>query len=224
MNNKDYIRRMASFISEGFPENKVLVVGGPKDSGKTTGILFLSQAAVEAGYYVIHLNLKATTDSSDVKRQLEYFYSDLLNSIIGMDTGCILYNILSCPAIQRTWSAYFVQAMQLLVTMGVGGGLVYLFQKILTLRWLYITVLTVILSFFIYHTDVLYRLSFSVLQIEGCFSNGDWSTISCSLNAINKCDSRVLILFIRDIKNSNRIIYTSFLNTYTKLKKRKFHQ
>ena len=36
-------------------------------------------------------------------------------------------------------SAYFVQVMQLLVTMGVGGGLVYLLQKILTLRWHFIT-------------------------------------------------------------------------------------
>lgn len=75
-----------------------------------------------------------------------------------MDTGCILYNILSCPAIQRTWSAYFVQAMQLLVTMGVGGGLVYLFQKILTLRWLYITVLTVILSFL--YTILMYCIGY----------------------------------------------------------------
>ena len=45
--------------------------------------------------------------------------------------------------------------MQLLVTMGVGGGLVYLLRKILTLRWPFITVLfitmTVILMYRLKH-------------------------------------------------------------------------
>ena len=206
LNTKHYIREMAVFISEsGRKGRQVLVVGGPRDSGKTTGILFLSQAAIKVGYYVIHLNLKTTIGSSNIKRQMKYFYSDLLNGIIGMDsTNCILYNILSCPDIQRTWSGYFVQVMQLLVTISVGGGLAYLIQKTLALRWPFIMVLFIIMIAFLYlvtyHIDILYQLSFFVLQLEERVSNGDWSTIFCSLDAIKKCHSMAPILFIRDIK------------------------
>lgn len=154
---------------------------------------------------------------------MEYF----LNGIIGMDsTSCILYNILGCPAIQMTWSAYFVQVMQLLVTMGVGGGLAYLLQKILTLRWPFIIVLFITMTLILY---ILYRYTvsiiYSVLQLKERISKGNWSMIFCSLDAIKKCHSMLPTLSIRDIKNSNRIIYTSFLNIYnTWLKKRKFHQ
>lgn len=71
---------MAMFISTySVTRKKVLVISGAIDSGKTTGIQLLSRTAVNIGYYVIHLNLKGTTDSSDIKWTMEQFSSDLLS-------------------------------------------------------------------------------------------------------------------------------------------------
>ena len=37
---------------------RVLIVGGPRDSGKTTGLIFMASAAKSVGYSIIDINLK----------------------------------------------------------------------------------------------------------------------------------------------------------------------
>ena len=73
----------------------VLIVGGPKDSGKTTGIKFVSRAAVNLGYHSIHLNLKGTVDSSGVRKVMNEFTQDFLEEILKVNNvSCVYYNVL----------------------------------------------------------------------------------------------------------------------------------
>lgn len=45
--------------------NQVLIIGGPKDSGKTTGIMFISQAAIREEHYVVDLDLKGKVNKKE---------------------------------------------------------------------------------------------------------------------------------------------------------------
>ena len=52
VDSTEYTETLATFITNSTDRSSVLIIGGPKDSGKTTGIMFMSQAAIRAGYYM----------------------------------------------------------------------------------------------------------------------------------------------------------------------------
>ena len=65
LDSTEYTEKMATFINSLNDRNQVLIVGGPKDSGKTTGIMFISQAAIRAEHYVVELDLKGKVNKNE---------------------------------------------------------------------------------------------------------------------------------------------------------------
>ena len=56
MDSKEYIEKI--FVTNSTAKTRILSIGGSKDSGKTTGIIFLSCATINSGYYVVEQDLK----------------------------------------------------------------------------------------------------------------------------------------------------------------------
>ena len=67
LDSKEYIHNLIDFIND--EDSKIsycLIVGGAKNIGKTSGIIFVSEAASRLGHDVFHLNLKTIGDMLDV--------------------------------------------------------------------------------------------------------------------------------------------------------------
>ena len=207
LDSMEYTTKLVDFISDSTMRKSVLIVGGPKDSGKTTGIKFVSRAAENLGYHSIHLNLKGTVDSLGVKKVMNEFAQDFLEEILKVnDMYCAYSNVLLCPTIKESWNKFFDK---LIATLTMGGLVAISINFIFTrCRWYFIVLLLLAITVIVYSLveqnvvlRYMYRISFSALLIQQRISDGDWSTIFCCLNAIKGCDSMGPILFIRDVKN-----------------------
>ena len=131
LDSKEYIERTAMYMSRFssfYNTGKCsLIIGGPKDSGKTNRIDFL-RAAKDVGYHVIELNLKGLID---VKSALDTFSWEFLEGINDMndeDISCSYEKILHCPAIKRSWGLFFDKVITLCTTIGM-AAIGYLFQR-----------------------------------------------------------------------------------------------
>ena len=71
IDNKAYVITLVKYICDDTANT--LLVGGPKDSGKTMGLVFVLRAAKRIGYPVFELNLKGSMDEQSVKRVMEDF-------------------------------------------------------------------------------------------------------------------------------------------------------
>lgn len=72
--------------------DKILIVGGPKDSGKTIGIQFLSSATEDLGYHVVNLNLKGVTD---IKRAMNMFSKKLVSDVYNLKSISYIHDHLA---------------------------------------------------------------------------------------------------------------------------------
>ena len=128
---------------------------------------------------------------------MNLFSRKLLTNVYDLDSaGCVHHYLIHCPAIQESWNAHLDMTVRLLLSMGIGGALVYL----LRMRWhfainryyvlllfLAFNAIIYVLVIILYNSKMLYWLSFSVLLIQERISNGNWETLYCTLNAVAKC-------------------------------------
>ena len=228
LDSKEYIETMARYVSQSGSfyntGKRVLIVGGPKDSGKTNGIIFLSRAAEDVGYHVINLNLKGLVDA---KSALEMFSWQFIEDVYNMNDAqfsCVYVELLRCPAIERSWGMFFDKVVTLAMTIGV-ATISYLFQR----KWyeillLFLIVGTIAYCLNEYNPKILHHLSFTAFSIQERISNGDWPTIICSINAIANCHTMGPILFIRDVKNLQPKYLHMFFQSLHVLKEDKARQ
>ena len=196
-----------------------LIVGGPKDIGKTNGIIFLCRAAEDVGYRVICLNLKGLTNAHGA---LKMFSREFIMDVYNMNGEIFSYvyiELLRCPVIEESWDVFFDKVVTLATTMGV-AAISYLFHR----KWyeallLFLIVGAVGCCLNAYNPKILYQLSFTVFSIQERISNGDWPTIICSINAIANCHPIGPILFIRDIKTLQPKYLQTFSQVCMSLKK-----
>ena len=65
LDSKAYITALVKYISDDTISD-TLLVGGPKDSGKTKGLVFVLLAARKMGYAVFELNMKRSVDEQSL--------------------------------------------------------------------------------------------------------------------------------------------------------------
>ena len=81
LGNMKYIHKLVSFICSNVNKSNCMIIGGPRDSGKTTGLVFLSEAAQKLGHDVFHVNLKSATSSLDIEDIMHHFSWNVINAI-----------------------------------------------------------------------------------------------------------------------------------------------
>ena len=113
LDSKEYIHKLVDFIND--EDSKIsycLIVGGAKDIGKTTGIIFVSEAATRLGHDVFHLNLKTIGDMLDVGEVLRDFSWDVMEAIHNMnDVGklkCVYNNMMKCRKIKQSRKMWYI--------------------------------------------------------------------------------------------------------------------
>ena len=213
LDNKKYIHKLVSFVcTNGNKSNCGIIIGGPRDSGKTNGLVFLSEAAKKLGHNVFHINLKSVTSSLDVEDILHRFSWNIMNAIQNMeDTDtlqCVYNNIVKCHQIEQSWAMVIEWIKGIAAALGIIVATVFAvipsyvrFPKptwILMLLAVFYFLCWAIPNFSV---TVMYYTYFSGTLIKERIALGKWNTIFCCLDAIGSCKSRKPILAIRDVNN-----------------------
>jgi len=216
LDNRHYIISLAEYIAASPPE--VLIVGGPKDSGKTTGLVYMANSARKLGHEVFKLNLK----SSNVKGVMSTFADSFVDLIEGITDikrlACIYQRLLNCPSIraaeQETISITFkaiistiYQSITYLLT-AVTLGVIPIFvwnQGWHKLRYWIISIgigMAVIVYALFSNSPILrYKAISLASDVRENIADSNWDEIFCCLNAIGSCDYYKPILTINDVKN-----------------------
>jgi len=218
-----------------------LIIGGPKDSGKSCGIEFMKLAAEKIGYNVFQLNLKGSVTSLKIQHVMEKFSWDVSNKVLALNDHvqlkCLYYEMFKCPGVQLSSKSldYFWSIMQFITLPLLCSGIVFVMEK-LTARvvgmaqnirplfrlWFIILLLIITLQSHEpvsqFTTLIRYKWSFSAYLIRDRIAAGDWSTTYCCLDAFKKCSDHEAILIVRDIKNFPPDNLHHFLNALHPLK------
>ena len=220
VDNKEYIRKMAQHVTMPRAERKqILVIGGAKDTGKTTGLFFFSRAAASLGYFVFEVDLKGTTDIKSMERVLRHLARDTVYTILQMDDVnelvCTFNKIIQCPAITESWGMVVDYIVAIVTTGGIGLALArcvnYLqLANLLRSRFrVILIILTLVILLFSWYSGILrsrlirlmYHLSFTMFLLQQRIAQGEWATTFCSYNAIASCTTYGPIFVVRDVEN-----------------------
>ena len=228
INSRQYIQELANTIHAGSDQkSQGLVIGGPKDSGKTTGIIFMSKAAIQLGQDVLQLNLKGAVEVMQIKTLLNNFAHNLMNKIKGMNINgqkCVYDNISQCQGIDQSWGVVIDSIKAIITALGIGSVITAVTNTVEFIGWKWHLALLIMLLILVWgaseiNSTVRYWIYFSGFSIQYRIGNSDWSTAFCCLNAIGHCNIRP-ILIIRDVKNFESQHLHQFFATVEKRKER----
>ena len=193
LDSKEYIHKLVDFIyDEDSNKSYCLIVGGAKDIGKTTGIIFVSEAATRLGHDVFHLNLKTIGNMLDVGEVLRDFSWDVMETIHNMnDVGklkCVYNNTMKCrkikqSSVMRDIIATVSISTVLTVAYTVFGYVIKFVRKM----WNFYILVIIPCWAFLDCATITYWLYFSGLFIQDRIANGDWNTAFCCIDAIGNC-------------------------------------
>ena len=215
VDNKEYIRKMAQHVTMA-EKKRVLVIGGAKDTGKTTGLFYFSRAAASLGYFVFEVDLKGTTDIKSMERVLGHLAMDSVSTILEMDDvnelACTFNKIIQCPAIKESWGMVVDYIVAIVATGAIGLALVHCVNylqlaNLLRSRFrVILIILTLVILLFSWYSGILrsrlmYHLSFTMFLLQQRIAQGEWATTFCSYNAIASCTTYGPIFVVRDVEN-----------------------
>ena len=119
LDNKPYIKAITDYVSKDKVSN-TLLIGGPKDSGKTMGLPYVLRAARKIGFSVFELNLKGTVDEQTLNSVMEDFswqFTDFFEGISNSNELKCIYELLQdCPIIKSSWYESVVIVMETIMT------------------------------------------------------------------------------------------------------------
>ena len=190
MNTLPHLDSNTNWYDEDSNKSYYLIVGGGKDIGKTTGIIFVSEATTRLVHDVFYLNLKTIGDMLEVIRDFSW---DVMEPIHNMnDVGklkCVYNNMMKSrnikqSSVMRDIIATVSISTVLTVAYTVFGYVIKVVRKI----W-YIFILVIILCWaFLDCATITYWLYFSGLFIQDRIANSDWNTAFCCINAAKVSD------------------------------------
>ena len=223
LDNKAYITALVEYISDDTISD-TLLVGGPKDSGKTKGLVFVLLAARRMGYAVFELNLKRSVDEQSLKRVMEDFswqFTDFFEDISDSSKLKCVYDVLrDCPTIKTSWHESYTSVIETIMTFisylftatALGVIPVYIYKWMINsvqyhrglwedMRpWLGFAIIVLMISFLLPPKLLMYKVSYLVHGFKQQVANGDWDVVFCSLNSVESCDILKPILVINDVK------------------------
>ena len=227
IDSREYINELANTIHSD-KKSQGLVIGGPKDSGKTTGIVFMSEAASKLGRHVLQLNLKGAVETMQIRILLRDFAHKLMSTIKEMDINvqkCVYNNISQCQGIDQSWGVAIDSMKAIITALGIGSLITAISNIVEFVGWKWYFALMIFLLILVWAASeisatVRYWIYFFGFSIQYRIENSDWSTAFCCLNAIGQCNIKP-ILIIRDVKNfASRHLHQFFANV-EKSKERK---
>lgn len=144
INNKNYLKELGMHVASEIPLN-IMIVVGPKDSGKSEGIIQMKRLWKRTGHLIVDLNLKGkpqfitgnnamNTVSKEIMQQLQYLdYNSYLK--IHECTAAMCYKELTIA--NRTIKYVLSNLYYFLVIMGSTIGALFMSEYCMKLAELY---------------------------------------------------------------------------------------
>ena len=217
---KEYIDTLIAYVCRR--ATRTLIVGGPKDIGKSMGISFVRRSALKAGFTVFQMNLKGKIEEVDIKKVVYDLSWDITEMMMNVEENkemaCMLEQVQLCHIIKQSWKLpyqYFVEyihywipavvsILSLSVVLAMWSSLRHVIMICLSKHLklsLSLAVLMIALLSYVQWPWYFIQIKYFLLLIQTRASEGDWSTMFCCLNSIKHCTSNGPILIIRDVKN-----------------------
>jgi len=231
LDSRHYIISLAKYIAASPLE--VLIVGGPKDSGKTTGLLYMANSARKLGHEVFELDLKGL----NVKVVMSMFadgFVDLIESIT--DTNrltCVYQKLFNCPSIRaaeqdlETISITFKAIISTIVQsfnylLSAVALAIFIWNKVwhnfATVRYWIISIgigmAAIVYALFSNSSIFWYKAISLASDVRQNIADSNWNEIFCCLNAIESCDHYKPIVIINDVNNFGKENINDFSRHY----------
>ena len=201
INNKEYLNSLAMHVACEVPLN-VMVVVGPKDSGKSQGIFEMKKKWKEAGHIVLDLNLKGKPQyitgndamkilSKQLAQELQFLQYDTYLHIHECLASALCYNEVNMPMRIIKWSlsnltlclAWIIGIISSLFLGNYYTKIVELYEINLAFRC-FMAVAVVVAIFTILLVALVAIFPYELLNpIDTTLQSGDWDTLICYLTA-----------------------------------------
>lgn len=101
---KEYIDTLIAYVCSRV--TKTLIIGGPKDIGKSKGISSVHRSALKAGFTVFEMNLKGTIEEVDIKKAVYDLSWDITEMMMNVEENkemaCMLDQVQVCRTIKQS--------------------------------------------------------------------------------------------------------------------------
>lgn len=217
-------RKLLKNLIQGIRYSKcVKVIVGPRDSGKTSGINLVTEAWQLSGHAVVNVNLKGVSNKlswEDVMRKATKDIYTVMSTLDYSKYWCILREVKSnCGRSMSQWTGTVM--WDIIQNLSSRGSIIALLGTTLPVV-IKIVQAIVPQKYFAYlklpqqtvfYLSIVCAAAFSIMVglnfrylmyelIAPGIIHGNWDTLQCSLNAIDKCEpERKPILVIREISN-----------------------
>lgn len=234
-----YLERLSRTATVAF--EKVLVILGRKDAGKSSALKQLIPLWKSVGHVVIDINLKGECQNVNaaiimpfVAKQLDLVFKALPPS----DYKCVhSYIQYTCAGVKRESNFWIIVGSIGGLLVSIYGGVIlivqhkdgleglkniynksveYMYRLLNNVLIFVIIVIGIILGFDCYYPQLIYE---SADSLNTTISSGDWKTLVCSLNGISKCvHEKRPILIIREITKFENFTLRSCLQSFDQSK------
>ena len=238
IDNRDYLNSLAIHCSQEISLS-VMVVVGPKDSGKSEGIAQMERLWMEAGHIVLDLNLKGKHKHVEGNDAMKFLSFELIQQFqdVEYDTYFKIHECMSRKCQKRLSignqmirTFLSIRTVSFLGTIGTIFALLTgdRFRNLLQMRWalrLFIFIIMVIGILAIVAIAVLviypYLIYEALNPLDVSLQLGDWDALICFLNCISieKPESRP-ILIIRELINFSPESLQECLRAMERMKKK----
>ena len=208
---KEYIDTSIAYVCGEV--TRTLIIGGPKDIGKSKGISSVHRSALKANFIVLKMNIKGTIEEADIKKVVYDISWDITEMMINVaenkEMACMLDQVQLCHTIKQSWNLPFqctvelihhwipaivsiLSSLTLSVVVATWSSLRLAIRVWLSKHLKLSLSLAVLIAFLSnvqlpwYFIQMKYSL-FLIHSDRG--SEGDWSTMFCCLNSIKHCTS-----------------------------------
>ena len=81
MDNKNYIYSLCEYVTSLQYSGKAMIVGGPKDQGKSRGLMYFMVAVKRKRYRLLEVNLKGVAVEVDVRKTLKSLAEQVIHNL-----------------------------------------------------------------------------------------------------------------------------------------------
>ena len=102
---EEYIDTLIAYVCRR--ATRTLIVGGPKDIGKSKEISFVHRSALKSGFTVFEMNLKGKIEEAYIKKAVYDLSWDITEMMMNVkenkEMACMLDQIQLCHVIKQSW-------------------------------------------------------------------------------------------------------------------------
>ena len=219
INSRIYLRDLVQYVAVEKPQFAKVVIG-PKDAGKSTGILKLEKEWKQLGHVIVDVNLKGTSHCVNGRKAMQFISKELMAQIIKFDIRSYS-EIYSCTS-KKCYNQWSFGVVAMWIAQNINH---FLYAAVTIVAMLYryydriqtslfyrnhpvtfwtgviaaIAIFAIVFMVWFVFPHVVYE---AIQPLNINLESGDWSTLICYMNCISvvKPNNRT-ILIIREIMN-----------------------